>query len=214
MKLLKITSFFLFLLFLNCEATSEKKSSTNLVNVSFSDAVNEENLDGRLLLIFADSNEKEPRFLVSEGLDAQPIFGKNVENLKPNEKVSFDHAVFGFPYESLSQLKEGEYYVQAVLHVYETFNLSTGHTVKLPMDKGEGQQWKTSPGNLYSTPVKVVVTENGIKDLDIVLDQVIPEIVVAADTEWIKHIKMKSDLLSEFWGRDMYVGAHVLLPKG
>ncbi|MBT8321558.1 MAG: hypothetical protein KJO90_07810, partial [Eudoraea sp.] len=34
------------------------------------------------------------------------------------------------------------------------------------------------------------------------------------DTEWIKHIKIKSEKLSEFWGRDMYLGAHVLLPKG
>ena len=45
-------------------------------------------------------------------------------------------------------------------------------------------------------------------------NKVIPEIKEPQDTEWIKHIKMKSELLSEFWGRDMYLGAHVLLPKG
>jgi enterochelin esterase-like enzyme len=34
------------------------------------------------------------------------------------------------------------------------------------------------------------------------------------DTEWVKYIKIKSDKVSEFWGRDMYIGANVLLPKG
>ncbi|MFO7857719.1 MAG: alpha/beta hydrolase-fold protein [Ectothiorhodospiraceae bacterium] len=30
----------------------------------------------------------------------------------------------------------------------------------------------------------------------------------------MKHIRMKSELLSEFWGRPTYLGAHVLLPEG
>ncbi|MGI9550506.1 MAG: alpha/beta hydrolase-fold protein, partial [Aurantibacter sp.] len=126
----------------------------------------------------------------------------------------FDEEVFGFPYPSLADVPPGEYNVQALLHVYETFNLSTGHTVKLPMDNGEGQQWKRSPGNLYSKPFKISVTENGIQDIDVVMDQIIPPIEEAKDTEWIKHIKIRSEKLSEFWGRDMYLGAHVLLPKG
>ena len=58
------------------------------------------------------------------------------------------------------------------------------------------------------------VTEDGLKDFEIVLDNVIPEIAPPEDTEWIKHITMKSEMLSEFWGRDMYLGAHILLPKG
>ena len=32
---------------------------------------------------------------------------------------------------------------------------SDGHTVKLPPDRGEGQQWSSAPGNLYSAPVKM-----------------------------------------------------------
>jgi hypothetical protein len=34
-----------------------------------------------------------------------------------------------------------------------------------------------------------------------------------ADTRWVKHIKMKSELLSKFWGAPVYIGATVLLPK-
>ena len=38
---------------------------------------------------------------------------------------------------SLSQVKPGEYWVQALLHRYDTFKRADGHTVKLPMDRGE-----------------------------------------------------------------------------
>jgi len=214
MKVLQTLCCLSLFVILNCDSKYTETKNNALVEVSFSESANAGPLDGRLILIFAEGNESEPRFQVTEGLKAQPVFGLNIESLKPNSKVSFDDTVFGFPYESLKDLKPGEYNVQAVLHVYETFNLSTGHTVKLPMDNGEGQHWNTSPGNLYSKPVKVTITENGFEKVDLVLDQVIPEITPPEDTEWVKHIKMKSELLSKFWGRDMYLGAHVLLPKG
>jgi hypothetical protein len=199
---------------LSCNSDSRKSKHNIIINISFPDSISEQSIDGRLILIFADNDKGEPRFQVSEGLNAQPVFGMNVDNLKANEPATFTEDVFGFPYKSLSELKPGIYNVQAVLHIYETFNLSTGHTVKLPMDNGEGQQWNSSPGNLYSTPYKITITDNGVENFDIVLNNVIPEIEPPMDTKWIKHIKMKSELLSEFWGRDMYLGAHILLPKG
>jgi hypothetical protein len=46
------------------------------------------------------------------------------------------------------------------------------------------------------------------------VDQVIPPVEVPADTEWVKHVKIQSKLLSAFWGQPIYLGATVLLPKG
>ncbi|KKM27983.1 hypothetical protein LCGC14_1569260, partial [marine sediment metagenome] len=184
------------------------------IKVFFSEATSTEKMNGRLLLILSTDDEKEPRFQISDGLDTQLIFGMNVEEMASGTTKTFDASVFGYPYASLSDIPLGVYTVQALLHVYETFDLSTGHTVKLPMDNGEGQQWNTSPGNLYSTPFKISVTENGIENVTVVMDKIIPPIEEPEDTEWIKHIKIKSEKLSEFWGRDMYLGAHVLLPKG
>jgi hypothetical protein len=37
---------------------------------------------------------------------------------------------------------------------------------------------------------------------------------VPPDTEWVKHIKIQSKLLTEFWGHPIHIGAIVLLPKG
>ncbi|NNJ89796.1 MAG: hypothetical protein HKP53_10365 [Eudoraea sp.] len=184
------------------------------IQITFPTSASEEPNDGRLLLLFSKTNEQEPRFQINGGLTTQLIFGMNVDQMAPGEYISFDDQALGYPYSSMSEVPPGEYWVQALLHVYETFNLSTGQTVKLPMDNGEGQQWNRSPGNLYSTPVKITISENGIEPLDILMDQKIPPIEEPEDTEWIKHIKIRSEKLSEFWGRDMYLGAHILLPKG
>ena len=204
---------FLAILFISCQNLPDTGTKVSF-NLSISEDLAEAPEDGRLLLLLADNEDREPRFQINAGLNAQPVFGMNVEGLKPGETKVFDEKIFGFPYESLSELPPGDYWVQGLLHVYDTFTLSTGHTVKLPMDRGEGQQWNRSPGNLYSEPVKITVPESGKAQFDIVLDQVIPPLPEPEDTEWIKHIKIKSEKLSEFWGRDMYLGAHVLLPKG
>ncbi len=199
------------LLLISCGPIEKSKYS---IAISFDETASTENKDGRLLLMLSTDDSKEPRFQINDGLNTQLIFGMNVDGMAPSESVVFDESVFGYPYPSLSDVPPGEYNVQALLHVYETFNLSTGHTVKLPMDNGEGQQWNTSPGNLYSKPFKITIGENGVENVSVVMDQEIPPIPEAEDTEWIKHIKIKSEKLSEFYGRDMYLGAHVLLPKG
>lgn len=208
---------FLALSLTSCQPTGQDAAGSTVsgskVNVSFSENASDTSLDGRLLLMFAKNDKSEPRFQINADLNAQPVFGVNVEGMEAGESFSFDDSVFGFPISSMAELEPGDYYVQALLHVYETFNLSTGHQVKLPMDNGEGQQWNRSPGNIYSKPVKITVAEKGKVELDLVMDQVIPEISEPEDTEWVKHIKIRSEKLSKFWGRDMYLGAHVLLPK-
>ncbi|WP_224489112.1 hypothetical protein [Robertkochia flava] len=202
---------FSFFLLASCNPR-EKDASAPRVVIELSDSLDVSSLDGRLLLMFSSDDREEPRFQISNSTETQIIFGMNVEGLKPGDQVAFDPEAEGYPFDRLSDLPPGIYNVQALLHVYETFNLATGHTVQLPMDNGEGQQWNTSPGNVYNTPVKVEVSDGGLVSLT--LNQVIPEIVPPQDTQWIKHIKIRSEKLSEFWGRDMYLGAHVLLPKG
>jgi hypothetical protein len=201
---------FFALTLISCEESTDNSK----VAVSFSDVAANDSIDGRLLLMLSTDDSKEPRFQINAGLNTQLVFGMDVDAMQPGQEIVFDESVFGFPYASLSDVPEGEYNVQALLHTYETFNLSTGQIVKLPMDNGEGQQWNRSPGNLYSEPFKIMVSEKGIENISVIMDKVIPPIEEPHDTEWIKHIKIKSEKLSKFWGRDMYLGAHVLLPKG
>lgn len=180
--------------------------------VSFDEELRAEPLDGRVILLLSPREEGEPRFQVSPGVDAIQVLGVDVEGMGPGDLARFDSSVFGYPVESLRDLEPGRYRVQAVLHKYETFQLATGHEVKLPMDDGEGQHWNRSPGNLVSEPEWIEVTPGGSYHID--LDRVIPPITPPEDTEWIKHVRIQSELLTEFWGRPMHLGAHVLLPKG
>ena len=171
-------------------------------------------LDGRLLLMISKNGKAEPRFQINDGPTGQQVFGIEVDGWKPGQKAVFDASVFGFPLASLAEVPAGKYHVQALLHRYETFHRADGHVVKLPMDRGEGQQWNAAPGNLYSTPREIALDPGQNGTIEIVLDAVIPPIEPPADTRYIKHVKMKSELLSKFWGRPIELGAHVLLPAG
>ncbi|MFP4293539.1 MAG: alpha/beta hydrolase-fold protein [Cyclobacteriaceae bacterium] len=182
--------------------------------VTIPETLSEETLDGRMLLLISDNNEAEPRFQISDGPNTQMVYGVDVEGLKPGEEVIIADTVFGYPLRSIKDIPPGDYYVQALFHKYETFNLSNGHTVKLPMDQGEGQQWNRSPGNLYSAPKKVRIDTDSKEKISIRLDNEIPPIELPEDTKYIKHIRIQSELLTKFWGRPMYLGANVLLPEG
>jgi len=170
-------------------------------------------IQGRVLLFLSNNNLDEPRFQTNDKSSTAFVFGVDLIS-KNYSKTIIDSKSFGYPVKSLDQIPPGEYFVQALLHKYETFNLKTGHTVHLPMDRGEGQRWHSAPGNYYSRVKKIVLDPKKRKSIKITLDQLIPNIIPPTDTKYVKHIKMKSKLLSEFWGRPMYLGAHVLLPEG
>jgi hypothetical protein len=185
------------------------------IAVRFGAEISKEPLDGRLLLLISSDDSKEPRFLISDtSLNSQQVFGLDVDAMKPGEEKLFDAGILGYPLESLSALPPGTYTVQALLHRYETFRRADGHTVKLPMDRGEGQQWPRAPGNLYSTPRKITVDPRSGEVIRIELENVIPPIPDAPETKYIKHERIQSALLTKFWGRPMYLGAHILLPEG
>ncbi len=182
--------------------------------ISFPEVLSKNSLDGRVLLYIATNDEAEPRFQIKDGPDTQCIFGKDVNGLQPGEVVIINKNVFGYPKSSLSKIPAGEYWIQALINRYETFHRADGHVVKLPPDQGEGQRGDRKPGNLYSTPQKIYIDPEKNEVITIELDKKIPPIPEPKDTKYIKHIKIKSTLLSEFWGRPMYLGAHVLLPYG
>ncbi len=171
-------------------------------------------VNGRMFVMLSTDDSAEPRFQISDGPNTQLIFGIDVEGASPGDKITVGSEAFGYPIESLADVPEGEYTVQALFHKYEVFHRGDGHTVIMPMDRGEGQQWNRAPGNRYSKPDKVNFDPGKKVSAKIQLEQEIPPIEPPKDTKYVKHIKMKSELLSKFWGRPIYLGAHVLLPEG
>jgi enterochelin esterase-like enzyme len=125
-----------------------------------------------------------------------------------------DASTRGWPLESLTQIPAGDYTVQAVLNVYTTFTRADGHTIKAHMDQWEGQKWNRSPGNLYSDPVRLHIDPAIASPIRLMLKKQIPPIEPPADTPYVKHIKFRSEILSTWWGRDINLGAIVVLPEG
>jgi hypothetical protein len=182
--------------------------------VSFPAAVQEGPLDGRVLLLISKNFEDEPRFTTVTWRDTQPFFGLDVEGMKPGQAAVIDEKTLGFPLESILDIPAGEYNVQAALNVYTTFQRSDGRTVKMHMDQWEGQQWNRSPGNLYSKPQRVKIDPAAGGVVGINLTEKMPPIDPPKDTRYVKHLKIRSELVSRFWGRDMFLGAVILLPAG
>ncbi len=171
-------------------------------------------LDGRVLLVIARTDRAEPRFQTGWGLNTQPIFGVDVEGLQPGEPAVIDGSTRGYPIESIAEIPAGDYYVQAVLNVYTTFRRADGHTIKAHMDQWEGQRWNRSPGNLLSDVERLHIDPAAGETLRITLSRKIPPITPPEDTKYVKHIKFQSEILSEWWGHDMDLGAVVVLPEG
>ena len=120
----------------------------------------------------------------------------------------------GYPYAHLGALPPGDYWVQALVHVYTEFHRQDGHVIWAPGDQWEGQRWAFSPGNLVSAPRRVSVDPASDRPIRLVLTDVIPPIDAPPDTERVKRVRLESRILSEWWGHPMYLGAVVLLPRG
>jgi hypothetical protein len=182
-------------------------------------------LNGHLVVVFAKSDKSEPRMQLSENYLSAQGFGVDVEGLAPGKPILLDAKTFGYPRRALTDLEAGDYFVQAVFNVYEEFHLASGKTVWLPPDRGEGQQWNQKPGNSFNKPMKIHFDPRSQQTIKLNLDQVIPAIegtdkdpaVMAAKSpaaRWLKYLRFRSNKLSAFWGRDVYLGAWILLPDG
>ena len=165
-----------FMIVFSCQTSQEGPVCKLQFGVSFPEEQSAEPLDGRVLLILSTDESREPRFQISDGLDTQLIFGIDVDGLSPGENALIDEGVLGYPINSLSNIPAGEYWVQGLLHIYETFHRADGHVVKLPMDRGEGQHWNRAPGNFFSTPQKVYIDPTKDQMVAVSLDQKIPPI--------------------------------------
>jgi len=196
-------------------AAAATAATSNLkFEISFPATVHRKPITGRVYVMISDEQSPEPRFQVGSWGSHPPFFGVDVSRLKAGRTAVIDAKTLGFPTRSLADLPPGDYYVQALVNIYTKFHRSDGHTIWAHMDQWEGQQFNRSPGNLYSKVRRVHLDPAQGFDVKLSLTKVIPPVKEPADTVWVKHIKFQSKLLSKFWGRPIYLGTVVLLPKG
>jgi hypothetical protein len=183
------------------------------VSISFPSATSAKPLDGRLMLLLSNDPSEEPRMQINDTPKSQMVFGVTVDGWKPGDPITIGDDAQGYPRAHLRDVPPGDYTVQAVLNVYETFHRADGTTIKLSADRGEGKQWNIAPGNLMSKP-RVIHIGRGAAPIAVSLDQLMPPIPPDPDTKYIRHIRIQSALLTKFWGRPVYLSAIVLVPEG
>jgi hypothetical protein len=184
------------------------------VEITVAAAVRAAPVTGRMYVFVSRGDDVEPRLQVRHESDCTPFFGVDVAALAAGASGVIDGTTLGYPLASLREIPAGDYYVQGLLNVYSEFRRADGHTIWLHDDQWEGQQFNRSPGNLVSEVRKVHLDPARPDTIRLELTRALPPVELPPDTKWVKHIKIRSTLLTAWWGRPIYLGATVLLPRG
>jgi hypothetical protein len=182
------------------------------VEISFPRSVHGDAVTGMVYVAISRDSNRSP--IQEADVTGVPLFSKYVEGLQPGAAATLTAGDRGHPVASLRDIPAGDYWMQPFVNVYTRFARADGHTVWMHMDQWEGQDWKRSPGNLFGEPVKVHWDPASSEPIRLTADKEIPPIEVPADTDYVKHIKLQSAILTKWWGHPIYLGATVLLPKG
>jgi hypothetical protein len=191
-------------------AASQTPSDTRF-EIVVPEALRPDALTGRVYVMIARTDSREPRLQI--GRTGEPFFGRDVEGLGPGQSAVIDGTDLGWPVEKLADLPTGDYYVQGFVNVYSEFNRADGHVVWMHDDQWEGQHFNRSPGNLYSDVQRIHLDADAGYSIRLVAENVIPPVEIAENTEWVESFRFESPMLTAFWGRPIYLGATVLLPR-
>ena len=152
-------------------------------------------LDGRLLLLLSPTNQPEPRLAIEHtDPDGPLVFGRDAERFTPRRAITFDDTATSPLNTKLSQLPAGRYFAQAVL------------------DLSSDLRSPNASGNLVSDVYELQLDSKSRKTVKLELTKLIPD-ETPADTDSVKFIKIKSELLSQFHRRPIYLRAGVILPR-
>lgn len=181
--------------------------------ITYSKSLHPGPITGRVFVAISRKETPEPQMQVG-GLTGAPFFGADVTALQPGAPAKIARSAPGFPFNTLDSLPPGDYWVQAFLSVYSEFKRADGHTIWAHDAQWTERQLKNAPGTLVSVPQHLHLDTHAGFHLKIELTRSLGPIAVPHDDEYVKFEKIQSKMLTAFWGRPMYLGAVVLLPRG
>jgi hypothetical protein len=155
---------------------------------------------GRVILFFITETGAE--WAATSPLDGpffdppQPIASAGVENLRPGDSVVLTGESLAFP-SSLDDL-DGRIRVRVALDV--------DRTARSILD---------GVGNLLSEELVIEVSREDTEEaIDIPLSQIVGERTLPEGPANLRYVSLRSEMLSEFYGRDVFHRAGVALPNG
>lgn len=151
--------------------------------------------DGRLFLFLSKNLNAEPRTQTWPSPFAPTyIFAKNISDFKSQSITISDGGDWYATVDwDLNEVPYGNYNVQVL------------------WDQDTDESRIDAPGNIYSEPQQVKIFS--AQDLSMTLSKQIADRKLTTH-ELSKELSMKSELLSAFWNKPMYVKASILLPHG
>ena len=153
--------------------------------------------DGRVLVVLGSDPRVPPLDSIGDtGMYVPPVLGRDAKGFTAGSTVVLDQSAAVYPIAHLSRLPKGEYYVQAVFDY--------NRDLRLP----------DAPLNLISKPLKVALdpATGGTVKLELTLR--LPADEPPKSTEQVKLLKFRSEKLSKFHGRPMYLRTGIILPAG
>ncbi|MFO0876624.1 MAG: alpha/beta hydrolase-fold protein [Gemmataceae bacterium] len=156
-------------------------------------------VDGRMLVFLRPVRLGfKPDTLIGSGgpFDLETaILGADGNALTSGSKVMLDDRCATFPQARLADLPRGDYYAQAVFDFNRDLRLAN------------------APGNLISPVARIKLPPEG-GAVEMTLTEALPEERLPRDTETLRFIRLRSEKLSKFHGRPIYLRAGVILPPG
>ncbi|GLR16535.1 alpha/beta hydrolase-fold protein [Portibacter lacus] len=195
MKLSTYFSSILFLLFIG-QCIAQPATHKLSVKIEIDDDVKPNfEKDGRLYVFLSQNMNAEPRTQTwPSPFQKTFVFAQNITNAKAEDgfEISNSDKWISTANWNLDEVPNGKYNFQVL------------------WDQDETESRIEAAGNLYSDAE--VITLEGNKEVTVSISKKIPPHTVV-EHELVKVIDMKSDLLSEFWGKTMNLKAAILLPR-
>ncbi len=165
------------------------------MNITFSPDIKQSIVGhGRLYVFFCKNPKVEPRTQIWPNPKALThIFAKNISGLN-YKKVLKLNQYLGWSKTSewsMQNIPKGDYYIQVL------------------WDQDSLESRINAPGNLYSEKQKISI--NNKTEVDININKIIPDRKIL-EHELARLIEFKSDTLSKWWNKPVYLKASILLP--
>lgn len=173
---------------------ADASAAQHRFEVRFTKAIHPEPFTGRVYLFFTRSG-RDPR-LGPSWFNPETFLARDVTNWQPGELLEFSETtpeLLAYP-KPFAELNLNGFKVQAVAR----------------FDERE-PKIGTGPGNGFSQVINVPPEVTSKPPL-LTIDSIVPE-QPFQENRWTKLIKVRSDLLSKFHGRDTFLEAAVLLPQ-
>jgi hypothetical protein len=189
----KFIIIFLIINFLTFHQLFAQNSSLHVTTSVSTDLSDNFQSNGRIFLFVAEPGSREPR-LNTWPNKSNRIFATNLNNWDGTKPFSFDGKaeLIKSVDISLDNLPNGKY------------------TIQILWDQDFSESRINAPGNLYSETVILDLSEN--KAIDLPLTKIVQPAKLA-EHKLLKEVDVKSEVLSDWWGKEIRLKAAVILPR-